>query len=686
MYRWCVLVCSALFLWSCFGKKNDKDNPILGDELVTFIVKGLPESHDFNNDLFISGNFEGWSGGRNLFKLKKLRNQYQITVPKYKEHISFKFTKGDWNSVECASDGNPIENRVYSFNKLNDTVNIHIVNWQDSGHVNSSTAAANVTVFAENYNIPQLKRTRKITVYLPPNYESSTNYYPVLYLQDGQNVFDIKTSYSGEWEVDETLNKLYEKLGFGLIVVAVDHGNDKRLSEYAPWDAERHGKGEAKGYLDFLVNTLKSEIDHTFRTKSNPENTAIIGASMGGLFAHYAAFERPGVFGKSAVFSPSFWYFNQVYDFTTKRAHAANKSKVYLLGGGKESSDMETHVTKMYTLLINQGFNRQNLKMKITPEGTHSESFWKNEFETAIKWLFNMPETTMTFKPYRGINVSNGSLMRLEGYTSKYIVSRPVDVWLPENYSEDKKYAVLYMHDGQMLFDPASTWNKQAWKVDKVATKLLNKGVVKDFIIVGIHNIKNLRWQDLFPQKVFKNLSPDIQKKALALKADPNSDKALHGDNYLRFIVQELKPLVDEQFSTYTNLENTFVAGSSMGGLMSMYAICEYPNVFGAAACLSTHWPGVVPVSDTFSTVPHAILNYMETHLPNPKTHRLYFDYGTETLDKHYLQYALQVENILKPNGYTKPQYENFKFQGADHTESAWNKRLHIPLTYLLKK
>lgn len=373
---------------SCLDKKKQEDNPILGDETVTFIVENTPKAHNFDDDIFISGDFEGWSGGRAQFKLKKENHKYFITIPKYKKSISYKFTKGSWSNVECKADGNPIENRVYLFSKLKDTVRISILNWNDERLQNKpSTTSDNVQVFAEDFEIPQLNRKRKISVYLPPNYTTSKESYPVLYIQDGQNVFDVSTSYSGEWEVDETLNKLFNETGFGLIVVAIDHGGDKRLNEYSAWDNEKYGKGEGKLYLDFIVNTLKPEIDKAFRTKSNSEHTAVIGSSLGGLFAHYAAISRPDIFGKAGVFSPSFWYAKGCFELTEK-AIGLDNSKLYFLVGEKEGSDMVKPMKKMVALMKGKGLTEDNIFEKVAPNGAHNESFWKLEFGEAVKWLF----------------------------------------------------------------------------------------------------------------------------------------------------------------------------------------------------------------------------------------------------------------------------------------------------------
>lgn len=384
-----LLIISLIF--SCINKKKDNDNRVIGNEEVTIIVDSLPKGHDFEKDLFVSGDFEGWSGGRVQFKLQRKNKKYSITIPKYKEHISFKLTLGNWENVECAVNENPIENRTYSFYKQSDTIRVSVAQWHDFSHSGKQfTASKNVQVFAEAFEMPQLHRTRKISVYLPPNYDITQDRFPVLYMQDGQNIFDESTSYSGEWEVDETVNKLCNETGFALIVVAIDHGGDKRQSEYSPWDNEKYGQGEGKQYVDFLVHTLKPKIDASFRTKSDSESTAIMGSSLGGLISHYAVFQYPDVFGKAGVFSPSYWYAEDCFDFTKTQVSKALNSEVYMLVGVKEGQDVVDNVQKMGAILKENAFPENNLMIKIIPEGVHSESFWKLEFEAAIKWMFKI--------------------------------------------------------------------------------------------------------------------------------------------------------------------------------------------------------------------------------------------------------------------------------------------------------
>lgn len=285
------------------------------------------------------------------------------------------------------------------------------------------------------------------------------------------------------------------------------------------------------------------------------------------------------------------------------------------------------------------------------------------------------------------VKVSSGKVQRIANFQSKLVDSRNVDVWLPEGYSNKEKYAVLYMHDGQALYDAESTWNKQAWEVDQVAGKLMAEGKTQKFIVVGIWNNGAKRHPEYFPEKPYKSLTKTQSDTITAQLQKAGRTTEIfkpYSDLYLKFLVTELKPFIDKNFSTKLDQKNTFVAGSSMGGLISMYAICEYPKVFGGAACISSHWPG------TFSTnnnpIPDAFVNYLKGNLPNPKGHKIYFDYGDQTLDAMYKPLQEKVDVVMVAKGFTAKNWETKFFPGDNHSEEAWAKRLDISLLFLLKK
>lgn len=281
--------------------------------------------------------------------------------------------------------------------------------------------------------------------------------------------------------------------------------------------------------------------------------------------------------------------------------------------------------------------------------------------------------------------VSAGSIERLTSFPSAFVPPRNIDIWLPAGYDKQQRYAVLYMHDGQMLFDATTSWNKQEWQIDEVASRLIKAGKTQPFIVVGIDNAGENRHSEYFPQQPFENLSQAQQTALYQLQRTKNQalfSQQVYSDRYLKFLVTELKPYINSHYSVYTDAAHTFVMGSSMGGLISLYAISEYPHIFGGAACLSTHWPGTFEQQN--NPIPPAFFNYMQQKLPDPSTHKLYFDHGTATLDAWYPPLQAQADKIIKAKCYTSQNWQSLTFEGAEHSEHAWAARLDIPLIFLL--
>jgi predicted alpha/beta superfamily hydrolase len=284
--------------------------------------------------------------------------------------------------------------------------------------------------------------------------------------------------------------------------------------------------------------------------------------------------------------------------------------------------------------------------------------------------------------------VEKGTIIRIENLNSAYIGTRNIDIWLPEDYSSKHKYAVLYMQDGQMMFDPTTTWNKKSWEIDKRISHLKNENKIKDVIVVGIWNGDKKRHAEYFPQKPFDELKED-EKKYVNEAIRNSTTSVFNGftiisDNYLKFIVEELKPIIDKKFNTKRDRDNTFIGGSSMGGLISIYAICEYPKIFGGAMCMSTHWPGIFAIEN--NPFPNAFINYLNNKLPDPKKHKIYFDCGDKTLDALYPPIQMKVDALMKSKKYSEKNWLSKYFQGQDHSEGSWNSRVEIPLLFLLQK
>ncbi|MFN7724149.1 MAG: alpha/beta hydrolase [Rubrivivax sp.] len=274
--------------------------------------------------------------------------------------------------------------------------------------------------------------------------------------------------------------------------------------------------------------------------------------------------------------------------------------------------------------------------------------------------------------------VATGRIERLQ-LSSRHVDPRPVDVWLPNDHRPDRPCRVLYMHDGQTLYDASTTWNRQAWDVHLSVDRLRRAGQLDDTLVVGVWNNGPLRHSEYFPQK-FLPFVPEPLRQAYvqqALAGQPRSDA------YLRFLVEELKPAIDARYGTRPGRADTFIAGSSMGGLISVYAMNEYPEVFGGAAGLSTHWVGL---GQPNAHLPLAAFQYLQRHLADPATHRLYMDHGTTELDAIYAPYQAFVNELVRDRGYTAANARSLVLPGTGHNERAWAARLDDVLPFLMPR
>jgi predicted alpha/beta superfamily hydrolase len=267
-----------------------------------------------------------------------------------------------------------------------------------------------------------------------------------------------------------------------------------------------------------------------------------------------------------------------------------------------------------------------------------------------------------------------GKIDRIDSFNSKFVIPRRVDIWTPPTYAEDptQRFKVLYMHDGETTFDPStSKWSHTAWGIDETVTRLMMEDKIQPTIVVAIWST-DIRVAEYMLQKLPK--TPTYAGLVRTINRWVSTD--ICSDNYLRFIVEELKPFVDANYRTLSGQQDTSIMGSSMGGLISMYALCEYPRVFGGAGCVSTHFPLGRGIA----------LKYLQEHLPDPATHKFYFDFGTKTVDKNYEKYHKWSDAILTSAGYRQPEnWITRKFEGHEHSEIYWRKRVHIPLEFLLK-
>ena len=304
-------------------------------------------------------------------------------------------------------------------------------------------------------------------------------------------------------------------------------------------------------------------------------------------------------------------------------------------------------------------------------------------FRTTVDTPVPVQDTTVTLPM-----VSSGRIVRHRDFPSRFVQSRNIDVWLPADYEKGKKYDVLYMHDGQMLFDSSATWNHREWGVDETISRLMKEGRIRDCIVVGIWNKGAGRHADYFPQKPFASMTSSDQAIVYGSNRKEGASlfngQPVRSDGYLRFLVKELKPFIDRNYYTRRGREHTFTAGSSMGGLISLYAVCEYPKVFGGAACLSTHWPGIFATEG--NPFPDAMFAYMRAKLPAPGRTRIYFDHGDRTLDAMYPPLQQKADEVMRARGYSAVDHLSLFFPGKDHSETAWAERLQQPVLFLLSR
>ena len=355
-------------------------------------ITATPSTHK-EDGVFAAGNFNGWKPGDNQYRFSKEHDKLILEIKNLSaDTYQFKFTRGDWQKVESTNSGIDVENKTVKL-VADSTVQYAVAGWKDD-HVapKKHTASANVHVLDTAFFIPQLDRKRRIWIYLPKGYIESKKHYPVMYLQDGQNLFDELTSAFGdEWGVDECLDSLIAKGKPASIVVGIDNGGATRMNEYNPYEfiwkdstTTKTFAPQGDEYLSFMVKTLKPFIDKHYRTLPSKENTIIAGSSMGGLIAYYAAIKYPGVYGKAGIFSPAFWtapHINELTDSVTNKL----TGKFFFYIGEKEGKSFVEDMTQLAEKL---GTNSDAMIYTlIDAEGKHQENAWRKWFAEFYVWM-----------------------------------------------------------------------------------------------------------------------------------------------------------------------------------------------------------------------------------------------------------------------------------------------------------
>ena len=432
---------------------------------ITITIESLPENTPKEDSFYLAGNINNWNPSDKNFVFKKEGHFYTlILTPLKNDVIEFKCTRGSWAKVEAGKNGEQISNHAIVYEGEPIELSLEIESWEDlDGKPAVHTSSKNVSIISEEFFIPQLNRKRRVWIYLPSKYDLGDERFPVLYMHDGQNVFDELTSYAGEWKVDETLDGIYANKG-GCIVVAVDNGEEHRSNEYCPWVNTEYGGGEGAAYIDFLVETLKPFIDENYRTLPDRENTGIMGSSMGGLISLYAGLEYPEVFSKLGVFSPAFWFSDKCYEHVREKGKKLD-AKIFLLIGELEGDRYVSGMAAMYNVLLEVGFEKEELFYLVDEKGQHNEPFWARQFPDAFTWLFGVDQKENLISDFPEIKIiKNNKTCTIEAsedigeiqievhqVKKNKIISFTANESIPSKYFKNKKYKVLIKNSRGIL-------------------------------------------------------------------------------------------------------------------------------------------------------------------------------------------------------------------------------------------
>ena len=552
----------------------------------------------------------------------------------------------------------------------------------------------------------------RIRIFLPNGYDpKSAIAYPVLYINDGQDAEAVK--------LQATLDALIDRGEIRpLLAVAIDMPKD-RMGAYGFSDraAQRslvtpHRAGEigthAHAYSEWVATRLVPAIDAQYRTRARPEARAMLGWSLGGANALNIGWQYPEVFAIIGAFSPSLWLSPKPDDIAGIQAGRIAQSMIasgqyhagsrffFAVGDVEETDDRdddgvidvlddtrdlidgwrvagETEPRAKGLRQLGHSVNpdhaakgtRADAALFVLAGGKHEQASWAQMLPAFLRWAYAVHAPPLN---------ATGRTESWQRVPSRHVDARDVDVWLPPSYGRDpqRRYPVLYMHDGQNLFDPALGYTGVDWDIDGAMTRLIDAGDIREAIVVGVWNTP-LRFAEYMPKAPVR--TDTVSSGVEGYMAGRTED--IRSDAYLRFLVEELKPFIDAQYRTRPGRDDTAVMGSSMGGLISLYAAAQYPEVFGGVGAVSTHWPAC----------DGCVVDWFGAHLPDPRTHRLYFDHGTGGIDALYAPHQTRMDAALRAGGYREGKNAmTRRFEGADHNEAAWRARVEIPLRFLLSR
>lgn len=531
--------------------------------------------------------------------------------------------------------------------------------------------------------------------------------YPVLYLNDGQDLEAVALQ-------STMAGLLAEDLLQPLVVVAIDMPADRmagyglfaRDTDKAIVAPTRYGPvgADAARYAHWLVHTLLPAIEQRYPVRRDAAGRGLLGWSLGAVSAFGIGWQSPELFGRVGAFSPSFWLHADGSDAASIQASRIVHGLVdastpgprprlfFGVGSDEETDDRDgdgvidvlddvldlmqgwsradgsqNKGLRQHGLRINTDFgaapDRAEAVLWREPGGRHHQHSWASMLRPFLLWAHGVHAPPLA---------ATGTIESWQDLPSRHVPARTVDVWLPPGYADDpaRRYPVIYAHDGQNLFDASQVVAGADWDLDGAMTGLIEQGRVRPAIIVGIANAGAARFAEYMPAVVA------AERVETGVEGYPSLPRqALQSDAYLRFLVEELKPFIDARYRTLRVPDDTAIMGSSMGGLISLYAIGRHPQVFGAAAAVSTHWPAGGG----------AMVDWFAAHAPDPASHRLWFDHGTATLDATYAPFQQRMDRALRRAGYRRGGgWQSRVYPEAPHHEAAWRERAPAILEFLL--
>lgn len=552
----------------------------------------------------------------------------------------------------------------------------------------------------------------RVRVLFPSGYDPRAAIgYPTLYVNDGQDAEAV--------HLRETLDALTADGSIRPpLVIAIDMPPD-RMAAYGFSDpaagrsapaTTRHGAvgRDAHAYAEWLAGHLVPAIDGRYRTRAHPSARSMLGWSLGGAQALSMGWHYSDTFSHIGAFSPSLWLSDAPVDAEASArlqariaqrmidggAYHPGSRWFFAVGTAEETDDRDGDgvidvLDDTRDLLdgwrvddepgprakglrqlghsVNLDHagtpNRADAALYVLDGGIHRQESWAAMLPVFLRWAYAVHAPPLQ---------ATGRMESWQAFPSAHVAARNVDVWLPPSYGEDpqRRYPVLYMHDGQNLFDPSLSYTGTDWDVDGAMTRLIDAGAIREAIVVGVWNTP-LRFAEYMPKAPIPGeiVGSGIEGRPIGRRDDVRSD------DYLRFLVEELKPFIDARYRTLPGRDDTAVMGSSMGGLISLYAATRHPEVFGGVGAVSTHWPAC----------DGCMIDWLRAELPAPGGHRFYFDFGTATLDALYPPHQSRMDAVMRERGYREGEdWVTRRFEGAEHNESAWKARLEVPLRFLL--